>query len=75
METLLAIDVLDLDDAGAVASDRLDRMDLVTPVTNELTLDCLPHWSPDYMMVTAGPLHGGIIRGVSAAQVRVVAML
>jgi hypothetical protein len=46
VEARAAIDVLDLDDPGTVPPDSIDRLDQVTPVTNEPTFDELRHGFP-----------------------------
>jgi hypothetical protein len=46
VEARAAIDVLDLDDPGTVPPDSVDRVDAVTPVTNEPAFDELRHGFP-----------------------------
>lgn len=49
-----AIDVLDLDDAAAAAPDGIDRLDPVTPVTDEAAFDDLRHASPFFLCGSGG---------------------
>jgi hypothetical protein len=49
VESLAAINVLDLDDPATVPPYRVDRKDPVTPITNEPTFDDLRHVSPVFL--------------------------
>jgi hypothetical protein len=51
VESLAAIDVLDLDDPATVPPYGVDRMDAVAPVTNEPAFDDLRHGPPFSFMV------------------------
>jgi len=70
VESLAAIDVLDLDDPATVAADSVDRLDSVTPVANEPAFDKLGHGLPVFLC-GLGP---GIGHHLSAVQVRLVAI-
>jgi hypothetical protein len=48
VESLAAIDVLDLDDPATMPPDSVDRLDPITPVANEPAFDELRHIPPPY---------------------------
>ena len=48
VESLAAIDILDLDDPTTAPPDSVDRLDPVTPVANELGFYDLRHGSPAF---------------------------
>jgi hypothetical protein len=69
VESLAAIDVLDLDDPATAPPYSIDRMDAVTPITNEPTFDDLGHRSPLFFLYRLEIGHH-----LSADQVQLVAI-
>ena len=54
VDSLAAIDILDLDDPATAPPDSVDRMDPVTPVTNEPGFDDLRHGFPRFSFMAWG---------------------